>query len=179
ARGATPLCLCPPPVAPLRFSLQAEPIPLLARTRPLESSSSVQDSMVKWESKRTALVICDMWDTHTCPNSAARVAEIAPRVDAVAKALRAKGVLIIHCPSDTLKFYEGTPQRKLAQSAPVVEPKVALQRWCKLDPAKEAPLPIDDTDGGCDCQTTWKKGDPYPWTRQHAAIEIAAGDAVT
>jgi nicotinamidase-related amidase len=104
---------------------------------------------------------------------------MAPRVDAVAKALRSKGALIIHCPSDTMKFYEGTPQRKLAQSAPAVEPKVPLQRWCNLDKAKEAALPIDDTDGGCDCAMTWKKGDPYPWTRQHPAIEIAEGDAVT
>jgi nicotinamidase-related amidase len=104
---------------------------------------------------------------------------MAPRVNEVAKALRAKGVLIIHCPSDTMKFYEGTPQRKLAQSAPVVETKVPLQRWYHLDKTREPALPIDDTDGGCDCPMTWKKGDPYPWTRQHAAIEIAEGDAIT
>jgi nicotinamidase-related amidase len=168
-----------PLVALLPLSLHAEPIPLLARSRPLDSASSAQDSMVNWESKQTGLIICDMWDTHTCPNAAARVAEMAPRVDAVAKALRAKGVLIIHCPSDTLNFYEGTPQRKLAQSAPVVEPKVPLQRWCFLDKTKEPALPIDDSDGGCDCPMTWKKGDPYPWTRQHPAIEIAEGDAIT
>jgi hypothetical protein len=65
-----------------------------------------------------------------------------------------RGVLIIHCPSDTMKFYEGTPQRRLAQSAPPVEPKVPLQSWCKLDAAKEAPLPIDDTDDVCDGETT-------------------------
>jgi nicotinamidase-related amidase len=159
--------------------LNAEPIPLLARTRSPENSAISAESEVKWEPTRTALIICDMWDTHTCPNAAARVTEIAPRVDAVAKALRAKGALIIHCPSDTMKFYEGTPQRKLAQAAPVVEPKVPLQRWCYLDKTKEPALPIDDTDGGCDCPMTWKKGDPYPWTRQHAAIEIAEGDAIT
>jgi nicotinamidase-related amidase len=161
------------------LALHAEPISLPARTRIAEHPADPAESVVKWEPRETALIICDMWDTHTCPNAAARVAEMAPRVDAVAKALRAKGALIIHCPSDTLKFYEGTPQRKLAQSAPVVEPKVPLQRWCNLDKTKEPPLPIDDTDGGCDCPTTWKKGDPYPWTRQHPAIEIADGDAIT
>jgi type 1 glutamine amidotransferase len=88
-------------------------------------------------------------------------------------------VLIIHCPSDVTKFYADAPQRKLAQSAPVVEPKVPLKRWCFHDPEKEGPLPIDDKDGGCDCPRTWKKGDPYPWTRQHAAIEIMEGDALT
>jgi nicotinamidase-related amidase len=163
----------------LPLALRAEPIPLSVRTRVAGTPATPTESIVKWEPSKTALIICDMWDTHTCPNAAARVGEMAPRVDSVAKALRAKGALIIHCPSDTLKFYEGTPQRRLAQSAPAVEPKVPLQRWCHLDKTKEPPLPIDDTDGGCDCPTTWKKGDPYPWTRQHAAIEIAEGDAVT
>jgi nicotinamidase-related amidase/type 1 glutamine amidotransferase len=134
---------------------------------------------VAWDGAKTALVICDMWDTHTCPNAAARVAELAPRVNEFARAARTKGVLIIHCPSDTMKFYEGTPGRRLAQAAPVVEPRAPLERWCRLKPEKEGPLPIDDSDGGCDCERTWKKGDPYPWTRQHAAIEIAEGDAIT
>ncbi len=159
----------------------AEPVQLALRKRAEEPKGTwqVQDKTKAWDPAKTALIICDMWDSHTCPNAASRVGEMAPRVDALAKALRAKGALIIHCPSDTMKFYEGTPQRKLAQSAPKAEPKVALQRWCKIDPTKEPPLPIDDSDGGCDCATTWKKGDPYPWTRQHAAITIAEGDAIT
>jgi nicotinamidase-related amidase len=155
---------------------------LRARERPKSadgSSFAATEKTLAWNPRETAMVICDMWDTHTCPAAAARVAEMAPRADAVAKALRAKGVLIIHCPSDTMKFYEGTPQRQLAQAAPKVDPPVPLQRSCRLDPDKEAPLPIDDSDGGCDSETTWKKGDPYPWTRQHAAIEIAEGDAIT
>src|SRR4051812_13598280 len=138
----------------------AEPLKLPARTRvatlPDNTGWVVKEEQRSWDPTKTALVICDMWDTHTCPNAASRVGEIAPRIDAVAKGLRAKGSLIIHCPSDTMKFYEGTPQRKLAQSAPPVEPKVPLQRWCYLDKTKEAPLPIDDSDGGCDCETTWK-----------------------
>jgi nicotinamidase-related amidase/type 1 glutamine amidotransferase len=155
----------------------AESLEFNLRSRAKDGQAS--EKKTKWDPSKTALIICDMWDTHTCPNSASRVTELAPRVDAFAKALRAKGALIIHCPSDVTKFYEGTPQRKLAQSAPVAEPKVPLLRWCYLDPKKEAPLPIDDTDGGCDCPRTWKKGDPYPWTRQHAAIEIVEGDALT
>lgn len=168
-----------PLIALIPWSLQAEPLSLPARSRSPESPATPKESVVQWEPRKTALIICDMWDTHTCPNAAARVGEIAPRVDAVAKALRAQGALIIHCPSDTMKFYEGTPQRKVAQSAPAVEPKVPLQRWCFLDKTKEPALPIDDSDGGCDCAMSWKKGDPYPWTRQHPAIEIAEGDAVT
>lgn len=161
----------------LAHSVVAEALDFAFRSRNTEGAAV--EKRAQWNGAKTALVICDMWDTHTCPASASRVNEMASRVDAFAKAMRAKGALIIHCPSDVTKFYEGTPQRKLAQEAPVVEPKVALKRWCSLDPQHEAPLPIDDTDGGCDCPRTWKKGDPYPWTRQHAAIEIKEGDALT
>jgi nicotinamidase-related amidase len=139
----------------------------------------VAEKGLDWNPRQMALVICDMWDTHTCPDSAARVAEMASRVNDFAKAARAHGVLIIHCPSDTMAFYQDHPGRKLAQAAPPATPPVPLQRWCALDRTREAALPIDDSDGGCDGERTWKKGDPYPWTRQHSAIEILDGDAIT
>lgn len=165
------------------FAQDAAPLHLTARER-LETSAASgefreQAKTLDWNPRQTALVICDMWDTHTCPNSAARVGEMAPRVNEFAKAARARGVLIIHCPSNTMDFYKDHPGRKLAQAAPPATPPVPLQKWCYIDTTREAPLPIDDTDGGCDCPRTWKKGDPYPWTRQHAAIEILDGDAIT
>jgi nicotinamidase-related amidase/type 1 glutamine amidotransferase len=154
-------------------------LPLRERTQKAKDQWAIVERRVEWDATKTAVIICDMWDTHTCPNAAARVGELAPRVNEFAKAARAKGALIIHCPSDVTKFYADTPQRRLAQDAPVVEPPVPLERWRHLDLTKEAPLPIDDSDGGCDCPTTWKQGDPYPWKRQHPAIEIADGDAIT
>jgi type 1 glutamine amidotransferase/nicotinamidase-related amidase len=104
---------------------------------------------------------------------------MAPRMNEVLKAARSKGVLIIHCPSNTMEFYKDHPGRKLAQQAPPVEAKRPLEKWCYLDKEREVALPIDDTDGGCDCERTWKPGDPYPWTRQIATLEIKDGDAVT
>src|SRR5690606_10195955 len=106
-------------------------------------------------------------------------AQMAPRMNEVIRAARKQGVLIIHCPSDTMDFYRDTPQRRLAQQAPPAETKVPLQRWCRLDPEREGPLPIDDSNGGCDeCE-----GDACrsykAWTRQIATIEIADGDAIT
>ncbi|MFO0919473.1 MAG: PVC-type heme-binding CxxCH protein [Planctomycetaceae bacterium] len=133
----------------------------------------------EWDAKQTAIVVCDMWDTHTCPNAALRVSQMAPRMNDVLKSARARGVLIIHCPSDTMTFYQDHPGRKLAMAAPTVETKRPLERWCSLDKDKEGPLPIDDSDGGCDCEMTWKRGDPYPWTRQIATLEIQDGDAIT
>ena len=139
----------------------------------------VVEKSAQWSAKQTALVICDMWDKHTCEGATRRVAEMAPRMNEVVRKAREQGVFIIHCPSDTMKFYEGTPQRKLAQAAPKVETVIPLQRWCSLDKSKEAPLPIDDSDGGCDTAAPWPKGAPYPWIRQIATIEIKEGDAVT
>jgi hypothetical protein len=132
---------------------------------------------VSWESSATAVVICDMWDKHWCKGASARVAEMAPRMNEVVAELRRKGVLIIHCPSDTMKFYEGTPGRKLAQSAPPAAVKVPMKGWCSLDSVKEPALPIDDSDGGCDDSSQCAQGSP--WRRQIATLEIMPGDAVT
>ena len=130
---------------------------------------------VKWDGAKTAVVICDMWDKHWCPGATARVAEMAPRMNQVVAAARKRGALVIHCPSDTMDFYKDTPQRKLAQAAPRVEPKVPLQGWCRLDPMKEGALPIDDSDGGCaETAKSYRA-----WGRQIEAIKIEDGDAIT
>jgi nicotinamidase-related amidase len=133
----------------------------------------------QWQSSETAIVVCDMWNSHTCPNAAMRVGQMAPRMNEVLKAARSQGVLIIHCPSGTMEFYKDHPGRKLAQQAPKIPTERPLVNWCYLDKDHEAHLPIDDTDGGCDCERTWKKGDPYPWSRQIATLEIMNGDAIT
>jgi nicotinamidase-related amidase len=130
-----------------------------------------------WESSATAVVICDMWDQHWCKGASARVAEMAPRMNQVVGELRRRGVLIIHCPSETMKFYQNTPGRKLAQSAPSAAVKTPLQGWCSLDSVKEPALPIDDSDGGCDDTPQCAQGSP--WRRQIATIEIKPGDAIT
>jgi nicotinamidase-related amidase len=161
----------------------AEPLKLNLRTRRETAPQSDRYHAViqptQWQPHDTAIVVCDMWDSHTCPNAATRVGQMAPRMNEVLKVARSQGVLIIHCPSNTMNFYKDHPGRKLAQSAPKVETARPLANWCYLDKDREPPLPIDDSDGGCDCERTWKKGDPYPWTRQIATLEIMDGDAIT
>lgn len=159
-----------------------DPMILNARRRiPVEQNVDRWHSItqpMQWKPSETAVVVCDMWDDHWCKTSSARVAEMAPRMNEVIKAARAKGMMIIHCPSDTMDFYKNTPQRKLAQAAPPVDTNPPLERWIRLIPEREGgKLPIDDSDGGCDC-------DPQPknyraWSRQHPAIEIAPNDAIT
>ncbi len=130
-----------------------------------------------WEGSSTAIVVCDMWDKHWCPDATDRVGEMAPVMNRVLLAAREKGVFIIHCPSDTMGFYKDHPGRKLAQASPKVETKVPLKGWCNLEGQKEPALPIDDSDEGCDgCPDC----PPHrAWTRQHPAIEIQPGDAIT
>lgn len=168
---------------PVAGALSAGPFQLPLRSQAETSRGSgvweAAERNVTWDAAHTALVICDMWDKHTCAGATRRVAEMAPRMNELVKKARGQGALILHCPSDTMKCYEGTPQRKLAQAAPKVETRIPLQRWCSLDRSKESPLPIDDSDGGCDTDSPWPKGAPYPWTRQIATIEIHEGDAIT
>jgi nicotinamidase-related amidase len=163
-----------PVAAPARLSLlalrQVETQPGTARYRPA-------DIALDWRADQTALVLCDMWDQHWCKSATARVAEMAPRVNELAGELRRLGALIIHCPSDVLGFYGDHPGRELARQAPEIDTVVPLQDWCPLDPQREAPLPIDDSDGGCDClpQCETRRA----WSRQIDTIEIRDGDAIT
>ncbi|MCF6287089.1 MAG: cysteine hydrolase family protein, partial [Candidatus Hydrogenedentes bacterium] len=126
-----------------------------------------------WEGEKTAIVVCDMWNTMRNKIPADRVAEMAPRMNEVLKAARAKGVLIIHAPSGNTDFYDGTPQRARCANAPVVETDPPLQ-WNYLNEEREGALPIDDSDNGWEGPLL----DGRPQTRQHPAIEIAEADAV-
>ena len=169
----------------LVFAQQADS-PALLRLNTRSRVQTAEDSgrwhsltnSTKWEAEKTAIVVCDMWDKHWCPTATERVGEMAPRMNEVIKNARERGVMIIHCPSDTLDYYKDWPQRKMAQAAPVVETEIPLQRWCHLDESVEgATLPIDDSDGGCDCDEPVKSH--RAWSHQHPAIEIAEQDAIT
>lgn len=119
--------------------------------------------------RETTVVICDMWDKHWSQGATERIAEMAPRMNRVVQAARARGVQIIHAPSETLDFYTGAPARQTMIEAP----PIALP-----DPLEHAdpPLPIDDSDGGSDTgEKPWYKA----WARQHPAIEIRDEDGIS
>jgi nicotinamidase-related amidase len=134
-----------------------------------------------WKTAETAIIICDMWDNHTCKGAAARVGILAPKVDAFVSEARSRGVLIVHSPSDVMKFYEGTPQRVRAQSAPAANPPVPI-RTRELMPERESPLPVDDSDW-CDCRPKCDiqaaRANGWPWKRQIATIRIQPEDVVS
>jgi nicotinamidase-related amidase len=157
---------------------QKSSLHFVARSQPQkEGKFVVNERPVDWDANQTAVVICDMWDKHWCEGATRRGGEIAPRINELAKAVRSRGGFIVHAPSDCMKFYEGTPQRELARNAPKAQPPTPLRGWRYLDLNCEAPLPIDDKDGGCDCQPQCKTS--KAWTREHPAVEVAPGDAVS
>jgi nicotinamidase-related amidase len=154
---------------------------LRARARSEESPGRVRVSerVLRWDVAQTAIIICDMWDTHTCNLSAQRVAAMAPRMNQVISASRSLGAMIIHAPSDTMKYYEGTPQRLRMQRAPVASASIPILTRCPRDSAEERNFPIDDTAGGCDDPILKDWTGPYPWTREHPALDVVGFDGVS
>jgi nicotinamidase-related amidase len=111
---------------------------------------------------QTAMLVCDMWDRHWCRGASERVDEMAPLMNDVLTAARNRGVHIIHAPSETMDFYEGTAARQRMARVPPVEPPPPADH-------DDPPKPVDDSDGGADTgETSWTKA----WSRQHPLIEI-------
>src|SRR5436190_24022608 len=77
-----------------------------------EDGFTVVEKKAAWNPKQTALIVCDMWDSHHCYNAVQRVEELVPRMNEVLEKARSMGVLIIHAPSSCMKPYENHPGRK-------------------------------------------------------------------
>ncbi|MBI3411379.1 MAG: cysteine hydrolase family protein [Planctomycetes bacterium] len=145
-----------------------------------------------WKPAKTAIIVCDMWDAHHCLNAVRRVTEIAPRMNEVLEKARAKGMLIIHAPSDCMEPYKNHPGRKIAQAAPKAKnlPK-DIGAWCHKIPAEEkGKYPIDQSDGGEDDDLAehadWHaklkamgKNPRAPWQRQVETLKIHDADAIS
>lgn len=145
-------------------AMMAAPVVNLRRR---DESGSVETATA-FEPKKSAFILCDMWDRHWCRGANERLAPIVERADPLLEAARSKGVLIIHAPSETMEFYRDAPQRRAALATPRSSPPAALGITA---PA----LPIDDAGGGCDTGDRSFKA----WTRQHAGIRIAAEDYIS
>ena len=151
----------------------------LQHRRQGDGNSPVERERVTWDARKTAVIVCDMWDSHWCKGATRRVGELAPRVDAFLAAARARGALIIHAPSGTMAHYAKHPGRKLAQNA---KGKGSLPdgigAWCKqIEAEKGATWPIDQSDGGCDCTPQCRQG--KAWKKQIQGVRIVPGDAIS
>src|SRR5438093_913540 len=81
----------------------------------------VRERVEHWDPKKTAIILCDMWDLHHCKRAVERVQELAPRMNEVVTKARDRGVLIIHAPSSCMAPYENTPMRQRAREAPTAK----------------------------------------------------------
>ena len=118
--------------------------------------------------ERVAVLLCDVWDKHWCRGAVLRLERMLPRMAAMVGAARDRGALIVHAPSDTMAFYEGTEARRRAQEAPALEPPPDL-------PRDDPPLPVDAAAGGCDTEGNPAGADRRVWTRQHPVLIIDQG----
>jgi nicotinamidase-related amidase len=118
---------------------------------------------------QTALIICDMWDKHWSRGATERVDAMVPRMNQVVQKARARGVQIVHAPSETMDFYAQMAARQRMIMVPRVAPPSPL-------PHPDPPLPIDDSDGGSD---TGEPREYKAWSRQHPGIEIKDEDGIS
>jgi nicotinamidase-related amidase len=144
---------------------------LRTRIQPFQDKQSATevhfDESIDWS--HTAIIITDMWDRHWCHGAPRRVEAIAVRMEPLIEQARRQGILIIHAPSDTMSFYKDAPGRLLAEQAPQAEPPPERK-------IVDGPLPINDSDGGCD---TPGDHEHRVWTRETPILHIAPGDIIS
>ena len=138
-----------------------------------------------WEPSKTAVIVCDMWDSHHGYRAALRTGELATRIDAFIAEARQEGCTIIHSPSDCMAFYAEHPSRARAVAMPPANAYPAdIDTWCYETPEESKEhYPIDQSDGGEDDtpeeHRAWAKeleargrNPRQPWTRQIETIQI-------
>lgn len=171
----------------------AEPLTVHKRSRVQQGEElAVKEVAETWQPGESAIIVCDMWDSHHCLNAVRRAVEMAPRMNAVLEAARKQGVTIIHAPSSCMEPYANHPGRKLAMSAPkAANLPEGIHEWCRSIPAEDAGrYPIDQTDGGEDDDLAEHKiwheklaargrNPKAPWKAQLALLRIDDADAIS
>lgn len=135
----------------------------------------------------TAVIVCDMWDSHHGYHAALRTAELGEPINGFVTEARNRGAIVIHAPSGCMEPYAEHPARRRAVAAPKAEQfPEDIAKWCHQIPAEEqAVYPIDQSAGGEDDsdeeKAAWQavlkregRDVRHPWRRQIDSIEIDA-----
>ena len=128
-----------------------------------------EETSETWAPEKTALLLCDVWNSHWCRGAVERLDAMVERMNDVSHAVRNRGGLIVHAPSNTIEFYSDKEERKRVLTTPRTEPPDPADR-------EDPPLPIDDTDGGSD---TGEAHSHKAWDQQHGAIDIEDRDVIS
>ena len=137
---------------------------------------TISQTIEPWNASETAIIICDMWNQHWCKGATERVAEMAPVLNNLITIARNKGSLIVHAPSDCMKYYANHPGRKLAKKYKSKKAEKIITDG-NLPSEKNAVWPIDQSDEGCDDMPECAHGSP--WTHQIDDIKIMDKDAIS
>jgi N-acetylmuramoyl-L-alanine amidase len=191
------LCLAAIPAQPSAAGAEptANTLNLVLRDRVPSAKDAtlfqVRERPQRWEAKKTAVIICDMWDLHHCKRAVERVQEMAPRMNEVIAKAREQGVFIIHAPSSCMAAYENTPMRQRAKNAPKAKnlPK-DIGSWCNQIPTEEkGRYPIDQTDSEDDEKeehaqwaaklTALGRNPKAPWKSEYDVLKMDERDAVS
>jgi nicotinamidase-related amidase len=137
----------------------------------------IVQTVEQWNPEETAIVICDMWDKHWCPQHTQRVAELAPAMDRVLTAARNTGVKIVHAPSDCMNYYKDFAGRKEIQKYTKVNVSAAK---LSTETGKTWPVQEDNSDlvnGGCECDDCNYPGNV--WKKEIDALTITDDDLIS
>ena len=165
---------------------------LRSRSKSKTGSYQIKFQQQTWNPKETAVVVCDMWDSHHSLNAVRRVKEISPRMNRFLVEARKRGAFIVHAPSSCMKPYKNHPARKRAQRAARAKnlPNL-IAKWCYKIPSEAKGIyPLDQSDGGDDSeakeQAAWQKklakigrNPRGPWLAQIDVLKIENGDAIS
>ena len=163
-------------------SASAPNLVLHERSRAAGRGGQTVTRTAEWDPKTTAVIITDMWDKHWCDVATARVAEMAPAINNFVSIARAKGVFIVHAPSETMDFYRDAPGRKLAQNAPRAAnlPSNINDRCLYAGHKFLGERGVYHLDGGCSAPCGDRPCMQHTaWKRQISTIEIQPGDAIS
>jgi nicotinamidase-related amidase len=150
-----------------------------------KAAFETRERRTTWQTEKTALILCDVWDYHHCLNAVRRLEEFAPRMNELVKFARRQGMTIIHAPSDCMPAYQNHPARTRAVAVPAAAKlPEQIQSWCSRIPAEEkGNYPIDQSDGGEDDDpaehAAWAqklkglgRNPNMPWKMQSPLIDI-------
>lgn len=145
---------------------------VLRRDRRTRNHWKVRARQAKLRTDATALLLCDVWDTHTDRGAAERLDAMVPRMSRLVNAARRAGLLIIHAPSDVIDFYRDLPARTRVLNVPKVKPP-------KQKKHHDPPPPFPRESALSDTLDPKRRGRSYPWKRQHPGIRIADTDVIS
>lgn len=170
---------------PIALGQSAEDYVLSKRTIDQVSQESMRnEKQVRWDPKKTAVIVCDVWDYHHSINAVGRLEEMLPTMDRLLDHARKSGSTVIHSPSDCMPYYVQHPARLRAVEAPKSRLPANIASWnCKIAREDSGVYPLDQSDGGEDDDPEEHKqwaeklkslgrNPSLPWKAQHPTLSI-------